>query len=208
MRQDVRTSSDCRCPLRRCVDRFEACASRPDRLLTIVAVRVGVLTGSMPLARGRHRFVSSRGAMSAGRCSTIRPVARAKWRDYQDESAAFFRSLGLEAATDERIEGARAVHAVDVAVRSNQAGLRQLWIVECKLCKRRVEKVHVLALQSIVQDVGADRGILLSESGFNPGLSGLPIWLAGVLRACLPDDVDLSSPVFPDSDGGPEQRRA
>ena len=32
-----------------------------------------------------------------------------------------------------------------------------------------VNKLHVAALANIVQDVGTDRGILLSETGFQPG---------------------------------------
>ena len=91
------------------------------------------------------------------------------WRDYQEEAAAFFRTLELEATTDESISGARGAHAVDVAVRSRRAGITQLWIVECKLWRRSVGKLHVAALGNIVQDVGADRGILLSESGFQAG---------------------------------------
>jgi restriction system protein len=91
------------------------------------------------------------------------------WRDFQEEAAAFFRDLGLEAATDESITGARGAHKVDVAVRTKRIGIPQLWIVECKLWRRRVDKVHVLALGNIVQDVGADRGIMLSESGFQAG---------------------------------------
>jgi restriction system protein len=41
--------------------------------------------------------------------------------------------------------------------------------VECKHWKTRVSKLHVLALREIVSDVGADRGILLSEEGFQSG---------------------------------------
>jgi hypothetical protein len=108
----------------------------------------------------------------------------ASWQDYQRQAAAFFRSLGLEATTDERIPGARGAHAVDVAVRSQaRAGIRQLWIVECKFWQRRVGKVHVAALSNIVQDVGADRGIMLSESGFQ----------AGAIRLAAHSNITLTS---------------
>lgn len=63
----------------------------------------------------------------------------------------------------------RGVHDVDVVVRSRRAGLEQLWVVECKQRQRRVEKLHVAALTAIVGDVGADRGVLLSEVGFQTG---------------------------------------
>ena len=92
-----------------------------------------------------------------------------RWREYQEEAAVLFRSLGLEATTDERLRGVRVAHNVDVVVRSRRAGLEQLWVVECKRHRRRVEKLHVAALAEIVRDVGADRGILLSEVGFQAG---------------------------------------
>jgi hypothetical protein len=107
----------------------------------------------------------------------------ARWREYQEEAAALFRSLGLEAATDERLHGVRGAHDVDVVVRSRRAGLEQCWLVECKLRRRRVEKLHVTALAEIVRDVGADRGVLLSEVGFQ----------AGAVRMAYKSSVTLTS---------------
>ncbi len=106
-------------------------------------------------------------ASTAGRSGHNDLVAR--WREYQEEAAALFRSLKLEAKTDERLDGVRGMHDVDVVVRSRRAGLEQLWVVECKWRRRRVEKLHVTALAEIVRDVGADRGVLLSEVGFQAG---------------------------------------
>lgn len=91
------------------------------------------------------------------------------WKEYQEEAAAFFRSLGLDAQTDVKVQGVRTSHDVDVLVKSHHAGFDVTWIVECKYWKSRVSKLHVLALREIVTDVGADRGILLSEAGFQSG---------------------------------------
>lgn len=91
------------------------------------------------------------------------------WKDYQEEAAEFFRSLGLTAEADARVNGVRTVHDVDVLVTSTHAGFEVKWIVECKQWSSRVSKLHVLALREIVSDLGADRGILLSESGFQSG---------------------------------------
>jgi hypothetical protein len=91
------------------------------------------------------------------------------WKEYQEEAAAFFRSLGLDAQTDVTMNGVRTTHNVDVLVRSHHVGFDVTWIVECKQWKSRVSKLHVLALREIVTDLGADRGILLSEAGFQSG---------------------------------------
>lgn len=91
------------------------------------------------------------------------------WKDYQEEAATFFRSLGLDAETDVRVKGVRTSHDVDVVVRSRHVGFEVLWLVECKSWQSRVSKLHVLALREIVADIGADRGILLAEVGFQSG---------------------------------------
>ncbi|KAA1427486.1 restriction endonuclease [Nocardioides antri] len=106
------------------------------------------------------------------------------WKQYQEEAAAFFRGIGLEAETNVAVEGARGKHNVDVAVRGGRAGLRQLWIVECKrLGRDGVSKDKVMTLAQIVQDVGADRGILVCENGFQ----------AGAIRAATRSNVTLTS---------------
>jgi len=99
------------------------------------------------------------------------------------------------AVTDERIEGARGIHDLDVAVRSKAAGIDQLWVIECKRWKARVNKAHVATLAEIVKDVGADRGILLSESGFQ----------AGAIRMARLTNITLSS--VPDLEENSEEER-
>src|ERR1700730_10495434 len=91
------------------------------------------------------------------------------WQEYQEEVASFFRSVGLEATTNFTVQGVRTSHDVDVFVKSHHVGFDVVWIVECKQWKNKVSKLHVLALREIVTDVGADRGILLAESGFQSG---------------------------------------
>ena len=91
------------------------------------------------------------------------------WQDYQEEAAALFRSMGLDASTNVALDGVRTRHAVDVVVRSHHAGFDITWLVECKFWKTPVSKLHVLGLRQIVAEVGADRGILLCEAGFQSG---------------------------------------
>lgn len=91
------------------------------------------------------------------------------WKGYQEETAEFFRRLGLDAQTDVTMAGVRTSHDIDVLVKSHHVGFDITWVVECKQWKSRVSKLHVLALREIVSDLGADRGILLSESGFQSG---------------------------------------
>jgi restriction system protein len=96
-------------------------------------------------------------------------TAPAPWSQYQQDVAKFFQSLGIPASTDVLLEGVRGRHAVDVVARPTLAGQQLLWIVECKLWKSRIPKEKVLALQGLVQDVGADRGYLMAENGYQRG---------------------------------------
>jgi restriction system protein len=92
-----------------------------------------------------------------------------EWSDYQEETAEFFRSAGLEAGTNETVQGIRTSHDVDVVVRTNHVGFDLLWLVECKHWNTPVSKLHVLALREIVADTGADRGIMMAENGYQRG---------------------------------------
>jgi restriction system protein len=91
------------------------------------------------------------------------------WRDYQEQTAQFFRDLGLAAETDVTVQGVRTSHDVDVLVRFDHVGFEVTWIVECKLWQTPVTRLHVLALRTIVSETGADRGILMAERGFQSG---------------------------------------
>jgi restriction system protein len=88
---------------------------------------------------------------------------------YGNRVRDFFEELGLPSIRGKTVQGVRTRHRVDVLVEFERFGVPQKWVVECKHWKRRVEKSHVLTLQGVVVDVGADRGFLLSESDFQSG---------------------------------------
>lgn len=91
------------------------------------------------------------------------------WNDYQEDVAEFFRTLGLSAATNVRIEGVRTHHNIDVVVSSKHAGFDVLWLVECKCWETAVPKEKVLVLRSVMEDTGADRGFMMAENGYQSG---------------------------------------
>jgi Restriction endonuclease len=93
----------------------------------------------------------------------------APWRQYQERTARLFRSLGYKADVEAKLNGARARHVIDVLVTLTIGGVEVRWIVECKYWRKRVSKLHTVALAEIVKDVGADRAFLLSEVGFQSG---------------------------------------
>lgn len=101
------------------------------------------------------------------RCYAL-DMATSEWEEYQEQVARFFQQIGYVAILDARVVGARAEHRVVVLVSLVTNSIRQLWVVECKCWNSRVSKEKVLALQQVVADVGADRGILLTTLRFQP----------------------------------------
>ena len=88
-----------------------------------------------------------------------------QWKELQKEVAELFRSVGCFANEDQKVTGVRGEHKVDVYVIFKALSVECSWIVECKHWNTNVTKEKVLALQSIVQDVGADKGVLVAKKG-------------------------------------------
>jgi hypothetical protein len=110
-------------------------------------------------------------------------AAQPAWSAYQEDVANFFRGLGLEAETNVRLEGARGVHDIDVFVGFQSAGIEVTWVVECKQWSRPIPKDRVLVLAGVMADIGADRGLIVAESGFQ----------AGAIRATANTNITLTS---------------
>lgn len=97
-------------------------------------------------------------------------MAGEAWRQYQRDAAALLGELGFTTAVEEKITSARGVtHEIDVSARRNVAGVEILWVVECKFWRTPIGKEKVAALAAICDDIGADRGLIMSEKGFQSG---------------------------------------
>lgn len=105
------------------------------------------------------------------------------WRRHQEVTAGLFRSLGCSAEVDKLVIGARAEHKIDVWVVFSKFGFQNKWAIECKYWNSNVPKEKVLALKSIVDDVGADRGFIISKTGFQ----------SGAIRAAAYTNITLTS---------------
>lgn len=120
-----------------------------------------------PSRRPEERFDGVDCSDIAERFRLLKPIE--PWKAYQQQAADFFASLGYEAQVNAKIQGVRAAHSVDVWVTFELMGFEHHWVVECKHWQSKVSKEKVLALRSLVDDVGANAGILLTEAGFQPG---------------------------------------
>jgi len=105
------------------------------------------------------------------------------WREFQDEVAALFNETpGWSARVDHPVRGSRiGVVRVDVLAtyrppredgfgpRSLNHGFAFTVVVECKFWKTPVPQEKLFALKTVVEDVGASLGVLVSEVGIQRG---------------------------------------
>lgn len=91
------------------------------------------------------------------------------WFLFQEEIKEYFENLGCDSKTNVSLKGVRTKHDIDVLVKSKFLGHNITWVIEAKKWKSKVSKLHVLALRQIVDDIGADKGFIISEKGFQKG---------------------------------------
>ena len=91
------------------------------------------------------------------------------WYNFQEEICAYFNSIGTDAKTNQTIQGVRTRHDIDVFVKTKFLGEDMIWIIEAKDWQTNIPKEKVLALRTIVDDIGADRGFIISQKGFQSG---------------------------------------
>lgn len=91
------------------------------------------------------------------------------WYDFQERIAHHFRGLGVQAVTNKTIKGVRTDHDLDIYVTSKYLGTNIKWVVEAKYWQTKIPKEKVLALRTIVDDIGADKGFIISQVGFQSG---------------------------------------
>ncbi|WP_018015911.1 restriction endonuclease [Teredinibacter turnerae] len=105
------------------------------------------------------------------------------WKSFQSQTAELFIKAGCSAEVEKIVEGVRGKHEIDVYVTFKRYGIECVWVIECKCWNSNVPKEKVAALQSIVSDVGADRGVIISKKGFQ----------SGAIRLSLNSNVTLAS---------------
>ena len=88
----------------------------------------------------------------------------ANWQEYQEAVAAVFRQLGCNAEVEKTVTGTRGQHKIDVYVTFEKFGQECHWIIQCKLWSRPVDRSVVETLHTIVQNIGADRGLVFCEA--------------------------------------------
>lgn len=91
------------------------------------------------------------------------------WNDLQDKVGQIFLELGYKVNIAKDLKTVRGKVNVDVFSINTLHQPPISYICECKNWKRPVSKLTVQALRSIVDDYGANYGIIISRNGFQKG---------------------------------------
>lgn len=90
------------------------------------------------------------------------------WRDLQNRVAELLSEAGYSTITPHTIETVRGTVEIDVYVESPDELIKQI-ICECKFWNTAVPKEKVHAFRTVVNDSGAEVGLLISKIGFQSG---------------------------------------
>jgi len=91
------------------------------------------------------------------------------WRDLQDCVAQVFSEIGCEVQTEVTVDLPRGNVELDVFVCDITVVPHANYICECKNWGKRVPKSVVHSFRTVVSELGAHRGFLISRNGFQSG---------------------------------------
>ena len=93
----------------------------------------------------------------------------ANWEELQDMTGQLFDEIGCEVVVGKPIDNVRGAKEIDVFVRDVAITPPAVYLCECKLWKRAVPQEIVHAFRTVMADVGAHRGFIISGAGFQKG---------------------------------------
>lgn len=92
------------------------------------------------------------------------------WRQFEHFVAMLHDNGHLEVDTNVKLAGrSGTTRQIDVLLTHHSLDGPRLLIIECKHYRRRIEQRHVDALRTVVDDVGAARGIIFTAAGAQRG---------------------------------------
>lgn len=91
------------------------------------------------------------------------------WRDLQNEVARVFAECGFKVDIEQTVATVRGKVEIDVAAEEEVKGRRYTILCECKNWKARVPQAVVHSFRTVVADLGAHAGYIISTAGFQQG---------------------------------------
>jgi len=91
------------------------------------------------------------------------------WRDLQNKVAQLLNESGIKAEVEKKIENIRGVVEIDVFAREVIDNRNYDILIECKNWNSNVPQTVIHSFRSVVSDIGANIGYIISLKGFQSG---------------------------------------
>lgn len=95
-----------------------------------------------------------------------------QWRKLQSDVAQILSECGFNTETEKNITTARGEVEIDVFAEDPTQTPRTTYLCECKLWNSNVPRREVHAFRTVVNDYGANWGLIISNLGFQRGAYG------------------------------------
>lgn len=122
--------------------------------------------------RGEHVGTGARSSGEEDIVMRIEDGEPATWDELEDRVARILTEAGLRAERGRALGTARGSVNVDVYAEDASVNPPVVTLFECKHWKRPIPQNVIHAFRSVVADSGANSGIIVSLSGFQPGAEG------------------------------------
>jgi hypothetical protein len=93
----------------------------------------------------------------------------ADWKELQSLAGQMFDEIGCEVIIGKGVTNVRGVKEIDVFVHDVAITPPGIYLCECKRWKRAVPQEVVHAFRTVMVDIGAHRGFIISAAGFQKG---------------------------------------
>lgn len=91
------------------------------------------------------------------------------WQSLQTEVGRILEECGFGVEVERKIQSARGIVEVDVYAEETVRGRKYAIVCECKHWKSRIPQTVVHGFRTVVQEVGANIGYIVSMEGFQSG---------------------------------------
>ena len=91
------------------------------------------------------------------------------WQELQAMVGQFFSECGCDVEVEKKTDLVRGAKKIDVYVDDNWITPRSTYICECKFWQDPVPQEIVHAFRTVLHDLGANRGFIISKAGFQAG---------------------------------------
>ncbi|RXT40257.1 restriction endonuclease [Bradyrhizobium betae] len=99
----------------------------------------------------------------------ITSTTPSSWQDLQQQSARILAECGFAVEVEKKVKLVRGHAEIDVYAEETLKGRKYVILCECKHWKAAVPQTVVHSFRSVMADVGAHKGYIISSSGFQSG---------------------------------------